>query len=109
MNSDLMIMHESDLRSHDHADSSEFFTACGPRGPRPADDVSGQLPRRACRRLARRYVVRVSGGRWRRTQHAGGPTRPELGACPSRARQGLVPAGICGAPKPLTDNIETHP
>ena len=76
---------------------------------RAADDVSGQLPRRACRRLARRYVVRVSGGRWRRTQHAGGPTRPELGACPSRARQGLVPAGICGAPKPLTDNIETHP
>ena len=59
----------------------------GPRGPRSADEVSGQLPRHACRHLARRYVVRLSGGRWRRTQHAGGPTRPELGACPAQPRR----------------------
>ena len=99
MNSDLMIMHDSDLRSHDHADSSEFFTACGPRGPRPADDVSGQLPRHARRRLARRYVVRLSGGRWRRTEQAGGPTHLELGVCLGPSRQASIAGGSCGTPK----------
>ena len=48
---------------------------------------SGQLPRHVRRRLARRYVARLPGGRWRRIRHAGGPTDRDLRGCPSPGRQ----------------------
>ena len=35
----------------------------------------------APRHLARRYAARASGGRWRRSRHAGGPTQADLFAC----------------------------